>query len=76
MEGGTNVFLFMNVTVIRNSDNLVNTKSGIWREEKVYMAWRPDRTLGSFARIPRDVEMIVHRELLRTAMVTAQCMHT
>jgi len=28
MEGDTNVFLLMNVTVIRNSDNLVNPKSG------------------------------------------------
>jgi len=67
-------FFPMTVTVIRNRDNLVNPKPGIWQEDKLYMTCRPDRSLRSFARIPTDVEVIEHRELVGKAMVTAQCM--
>jgi hypothetical protein len=38
------------------------------------MTYRPNRTLRSFARIPRDADVIVHRELVGRAMVTVQCM--
>jgi len=37
VERDTNVFLPMNVTVIRNSGSLMNPKSGIWREDKAYV---------------------------------------
>jgi hypothetical protein len=75
VEGDTDVPLPMNVTVLRNSDNLVNPKSGIWREDKVFMTCGSNRSLRMFARIPREVEVIVHLELLGKAMFTAQCMH-